>query len=94
MTEYKEEFVRLLTLEQGKPLAQSSREFDSSIRFIRIIGDMELPEEVLEESKERKVIQRYTPLGVCCGIVPWNFVRCLFISPSLKQLLTETSRST
>ena len=75
MVEYKEEFVKLLTVEQGKPLAHSSREFDGSISYIRKFSDMELPEEVLEESDQRKVIQRYTPLGVCCGIVPWNYVR-------------------
>ena len=84
ITEYKEDFAQLLTLEQGKPLAQSNSELDASIDCIRVFSDMELPEEVLEESRERKVIQRYTPLGVCCGIVPWNFVRCLGFSPVLQ----------
>ena len=79
MKDYKEDFVRLLTLEQGKPLAQSDMEFESAVGWIRTISNMELPETVLDDSDERKVIQRYTPLGVCCGIVPWNFVRCLFL---------------
>ncbi len=79
MTDYKEEFVRLLTLEQGKPLAQSDGEFESAVGWTRAISNMELPETVLDDSDGRKVIQRYTPLGVCCGIVPWNFVRCLFL---------------
>lgn len=80
MAEYKEEFVKLLTVEQGKPFAQSTEEFDSTIGTIRKFSNMELPEEVLEENDQRKAIQRYTPLGVCCGIIPWNFVRCLFVS--------------
>lgn len=83
MTGYKEDFVRLLTLEQGKPLGQSNSELDASIDSIRKFSDMQLPEEVLEENNQRKVIQRYTPLGVCCGIVPWNFVRGLGSSPVL-----------
>lgn len=28
---------------------------------------------VLEENEERKVVQTFPPIGVCCGIVPWNW---------------------
>ena len=88
MTDYKEELVRLLTLEQGKPLAQSDAEFGLAVGCIRKFSNMDLPETVLDHNDERKVIQRYTPLGVCCGIVPWNFVRCLF--PSYSFLGNDT----
>lgn len=31
------------------------------------------PETVIEDTDEHKIIQLYTPLGVCGAIVPWNF---------------------
>jgi acyl-CoA reductase-like NAD-dependent aldehyde dehydrogenase len=34
---------------------------------------LKLPEEVLEDSEERRVVERYTPLGVIAGILPWNY---------------------
>jgi acyl-CoA reductase-like NAD-dependent aldehyde dehydrogenase len=34
---------------------------------------MFLPEEVIEDSNERKVSTRYRPLGVGVGIIPWNY---------------------
>lgn len=49
---------------------------------------MELPEEVLEEDEEKKVINRYTPLGVCCGIVPWNYPILLAIGKIAPCLYT------
>lgn len=47
---------------------------------------MELEDKLLEEDDERKIIQRYTPLGVVCGIVPWNYpilLACGKIAPAL-----------
>jgi acyl-CoA reductase-like NAD-dependent aldehyde dehydrogenase len=31
------------------------------------------PETVIEDTDEHKIIQLYTPLGVCGAIVPWKF---------------------
>lgn len=84
--EYKEEFAKLLTLEQGKPLSQSSTEVDLGTTWLKAFSQMDLAEELLEENDERKIIQRYTPLGVCCGIVPWNYpilLACGKIAPAL-----------
>ncbi len=43
------------------------------VMWIKAFCAMKLPEEVLEEDEEKRVINRYTPLGVCCAIVPWNY---------------------
>ena len=43
------------------------------VTWIKAFCAMQLPEEVLEEDEEKKIINRYVPLGVCCGIVPWNY---------------------
>ena len=84
--EYKEKFARLLTLEQGKPLSQAEQEVEAGAAFLKAFSQMELPEEVIEETEEKKVINRYTPLGVCCGIVPWNYpilLACGKIGPAI-----------
>jgi acyl-CoA reductase-like NAD-dependent aldehyde dehydrogenase len=68
-----EEFLSLLTAEQGKPRPMAEWEVYGSIAWFREIAKQELPDEVLEDTPERKVVSRYTPLGVVGAIVPWNF---------------------
>lgn len=48
-------------------------EAGAAVQWIRTLSAMELQEEVAEEDDTKKVIVRYTPLGVAVGIVPWNF---------------------
>jgi len=40
---------------------------------MRGIAGLEVPEDVVEETEKRKIVVRYTPLGVVGAIVPWNF---------------------
>ena len=68
-----EEFVALLTAEQGKPRAGAEWEVYGSITWLREIAKQSLPEETIEDNAERKVLSRHTPLGVVAAIVPWNF---------------------
>ncbi|KAI9745780.1 MAG: hypothetical protein M1835_002549, partial [Candelina submexicana] len=83
---YQEEFAHLLTKEQGKPLDQASGEVERGVGTLKAIASLKLPEEILENNEERQVINRYTPLGVACGIVPWNYpilLACGKIAPAL-----------
>lgn len=48
-------------------------EVDDGIKWLTETQKLVLPEEVLEDSEDRQVITRYTPLGVVAAIVPWNF---------------------
>ena len=68
-----EEFMALLTAEQGKPRAMAEWEVFGSVAWFREIAKQSLPEEVLEDTNERRVVSRHTPLGVVAAIVPWNF---------------------
>lgn len=68
-----EEFLALLTAEQGKPRPMAEWEVYGSIAWFREIAKQSLPEEVLEDTADRLVISRHTPLGVVGAIVPWNF---------------------
>ncbi|WP_206245314.1 aldehyde dehydrogenase family protein [Novosphingobium terrae] len=68
-----EDFARLLTAEQGKPLDQASYEIGGSIYTLRAFAAMRLPEQTLRDDKGNLVIEHRTPLGVCAAITPWNF---------------------
>ncbi|KAL8646177.1 MAG: hypothetical protein Q9210_006281 [Variospora velana] len=85
---YTDDFAKLLTSEQGKPLAQSTQEIGMATTWLRAFSTMKLPEDIVEDSEDRQVINRYTPLGVTCGIVPWNFPILLAIGKVAPALYT------
>ncbi len=68
-----EGLMTLLTREQGKPRAGAEWEVFGSVAWLRAIATQRLPEEVLEDSDERRVVTQLTPVGVVGAIVPWNF---------------------
>ena len=76
LKETKEQIAKAITLETGKPLAQSLREVDLSIdQFIwfseatkRINGEI-IPTRLPNTDSYVK----YEPLGVCAGFSSWNF---------------------
>lgn len=73
LEENAEELMALLTREQGKPRAGAEWEVYGSIIWLREIAKQGLPDEVLEDGADRKVVTRFTPLGVVGAITPWNF---------------------
>ncbi len=81
-----DEFARLLTLEQGKPLAHAAGEMAGSVAMIRAFTAMELPVKVLKETDTARIVQHRTPLGVVAAIMPWNFPMILVmikVAPAL-----------
>ncbi|MFF7777101.1 aldehyde dehydrogenase family protein [Streptomyces tanashiensis] len=73
LEELAEEFIALLIKEQGKPRAGAEWEVYGSVAWFREIAKQSLPEEVVTDDESRRVVTRYTPLGVVGAIVPWNF---------------------
>lgn len=67
------EIARILTQEQGKPLAAALEETYGASAFFRFFASMDLPAEVLADDDTRRVEVRYRPLGVVGAIVPWNY---------------------
>ena len=67
------EIARILTQEQGKPLAAALEETYGAAVFFRFFASMDLPAEVLADDDTRRVEVRYRPLGVVGAIVPWNY---------------------
>ena len=76
MLENADALARLLTLEQGKPLAESHVEIDYAASFLewfgeegkRVYGDT-----IPSYQGDRRVIVTKGPIGVTAGITPWNF---------------------
>lgn len=61
-------------------------ETGTSVQWLQGLANLDMPEEVIEDNEDRKVITRYTPLGVVGAIVPWNFpiqLACGKMAPAL-----------
>lgn len=65
--------ARLLTSEQGKPLADARTEVMGAAYWCESLATLDLPVTVHEDSKDRRVETRRVPLGVAAAIVPWNY---------------------
>lgn len=70
---YRDDFVKLLITEQGKAYNLAQDEFERTARMIRDTPKLELVEEVLDDDGNRSATLRYVPIGVTCGLVPWNY---------------------
>ena len=58
------ELARLLTSEQGKPLADATGEVMGMAAFFRYLGSLDLPMRVIEDFGDRRVEAHRRPLGV------------------------------
>src|SRR5947209_8352555 len=76
MLEREDDLARLLTLEQGKPLAESRVEVQYAASFFewfgeegkRVYGDT-----IPTYAADRRIVVIKDPVGVTAGITPWNF---------------------
>lgn len=72
LEENRDEFSRIITLEQGKSRAGSDWEVDTSAQWCRAVAQFSIPVDVIEDTEERRVEIRHTPIGVVGAITPWN----------------------
>src|SRR5215213_1446295 len=71
-----EDLAVLMTVEQGKPLAESRGEIAYGASFIewfaeeakRVYGDT-----IPAQSPDRRIVVIKQPIGVCAAVTPWNF---------------------
>lgn len=68
-----DDLARLLTQEQGKPLAEAAGEIAFALACLRSLASLELVDHLLEDTGNRRVEMRRRPLGVVGCIIPWNF---------------------
>ena len=76
MIENKDDLGRILTMEQGKPLAEATGEIVYGASFVewfaeearRLYGDI-----VPGHQKDKRILVMKQPIGVVAAITPWNF---------------------
>ncbi len=76
MLESQEDLARIMTAEQGKPLAEARGEITYAASFIdwfaeegrRVYGDIIPP-----HLADKRILVLKQPIGVCAAITPWNF---------------------
>ncbi len=74
--DHREDLARLMTAEQGKPLAESQGEIAYAAAFIewfaeegkRVYGDT-----IPATQRDNRIVVLKEPVGVCAAITPWNF---------------------
>lgn len=67
-----EQIGKVLTAEQGKPLAEAVGDVHRSADWFRYYQNLELTPEFQQETDDGYVEVVRRPLGVVAGIVPWN----------------------
>lgn len=89
MVENREDLGKILTLEQGKPLAEAIGEVDYGASFIewfgeearRINGEM-----IPGHQRDKRILVMKQPIGVVGAITPWNFPNAMItrkVGPAL-----------
>ena len=73
---HQEDLARIMTAEQGKPLAEARGEIAYAASFIewfseeckRAYGDV-----IPQHQADKRIVVIKQPIGVCVAITPWNF---------------------
>ena len=76
MHEHRDDLATLITLEEGKPLAEARTEIDYAASFLqwfseeakRVRGDV-----IPAPRTTQRIVVLKQPIGVCAAITPWNF---------------------
>jgi len=76
LLEHQDDLARLMTLEQGKPLAEARGEIAYAASFLewfaeegkRVYGDT-----IPGHQADKRILVLKQPIGVCAAITPWNF---------------------
>jgi len=85
----KEDFITLLSLEQGKPrYTQADFEVNLANPWVPETAKSRLKDVVLEEDDDRRVELRRTPLGVVGAIIPWNYPYLHVLWKTVPALIT------
>ncbi|HEX7854374.1 MAG TPA: aldehyde dehydrogenase family protein [Sphingobium sp.] len=86
LEERAEDFARLLTLEQGKVLADARGEVAGAVAALRYHADIRLVPRILKDSPSERIVEQRYPLGVVAAVVPWNYpllLLALKLAPAL-----------
>lgn len=76
MMENQDDLARIMTAEQGKPLAEAKGEIAYAASFLEWFaeeGKRAYGEVIPSPAKDRRIVVTREPVGVCAAITPWNF---------------------
>ena len=76
MLAHQDDLGRLMTLEQGKPLAEAKGEIAYAASFLEWFAEeaKRVDGEVLQSQRAgQRIVVLKQPIGVCAAITPWNF---------------------
>lgn len=68
-----DELAALFVKEQGRPLPGAKMEILGAAMWMKATTKLDIPVDITEDSETRRIEVHHVPLGVVCGIVPWNF---------------------
>jgi len=89
ISKHRDDLARIMTAEQGKPLAEAKGEISYASSFVRWYAEEALRvygETIPAPFANRKIIVEKQPIGVCAAITPWNFPAAMItrkIAPAL-----------
>jgi succinate-semialdehyde dehydrogenase/glutarate-semialdehyde dehydrogenase len=86
---HQEDLARIMTAEQGKPLAEARGEIAYAAAYVewfaeearRVYGDV-----IPSPARDRQIVVTKEPVGVCAAITPWNFPSAMItrkVAPAL-----------
>lgn len=90
-----DELAKIIVQEQGKPLALAQMEVGAAAAWSRYNADLEIPDEIFENSENKLVKANRKPLGVVASITPWNWplmIAIWHIIPALRMGNTVISK--
>jgi len=76
IVQHKDDLATLITLEEGKPLAEARGEIDYAAGFVRWYSEeaTRVRGDVIPGVKDtQRILALREPVGVCAAITPWNF---------------------
>ncbi len=89
MLQHKEDLARILTSEQGKPLAEARGEIDYAASFVEFYAEEArriYGETIPSHRADARIIVMRQPIGVVAAITPWNFPAAMItrkVAPAL-----------
>lgn len=94
LMQHQDDLATILTLEQGKPLAEAKGEIAYGASYIewfaeeakRIYGDV-----IPAPSSDKRIVVTKQPIGVCAAITPWNFPNAMITRKAAPALAAGCS---
>ncbi|KAF2638448.1 aldehyde dehydrogenase [Massarina eburnea CBS 473.64] len=85
--QYTDELLAVFCKETGKPKKSAVAEIQGVQYLVQYHCSLEIPTEKYE-AEDKTIYTEYTPLGICGGIIPWNFPLFLSAIKIVPALLT------